>query len=274
MAPRVACAPPLGVQCNATTSADRPMFTKCPACGSLNVRRSSIRPLESSGITRLRSPYRCRDCSERFWVVSKRLNYLAVFGGLVIVAAASAWNMVGVPSEPARDSDVSTADTQVFAEAISRAEHEDPPAELKLAHMYAHGEGVTADKKAAQTWLERAAQHGDSDAQYELGNALREGVGTLQDYETAAKWLQLAAARGHGPAQYALAEMYRAGTGLAPDKAKAYLWFNLAAAQDVPGAAVQRDVLLRGLTPAEVLQAQAEARRLSELAARQSTQAR
>jgi len=64
--------------------------------------------------------------------------------------------------------------------------------------------------------------------------------------------------------------MYRGGTGISADNAKAYMWFNLAAAQGVPGAAIKRDALLRALSPSEVKQAQAEARTLSQAAAKQS----
>jgi TPR repeat protein len=68
--------------------------------------------------------------------------------------------------------------------------------------------------------------------------------------------------------------MYRGGVGIAPDNAKAYIWFNLAAAQDVAGAAVQRDAALRTLAPEQIVEAQAEARRLSEAAAaRQASEA-
>jgi len=74
----------------------------------------------------------------------------------------------------------------------------------------------------------------------------------------------LAASGGHADAQYALGQMYHTGVGLPADNVKASVWFNLAAAQDVAGANVQRDVLLRALTPAQVLEAQAEARRLSQ----------
>ena len=56
------------------------MFSKCPACSSFNVRRSTIRPSEALPKPRLRSPYRCRDCGERFWVVSRRANFVASLG--------------------------------------------------------------------------------------------------------------------------------------------------------------------------------------------------
>jgi hypothetical protein len=249
------------------------MLAKCPACNSLNIRRSSIRPAEKSATPRLRSPYRCRDCGERFWVISKRANYFAGLAGVVIVAGAFAWNMVGVPDDPRREQTRVNA-TAGLADLIKRAHSGDPAAEYKLSRMYARGDAVEADKIKAQTWLERAAQHGNSDAQYELGNALREGFGVVQDYERAAKWLRLAAMSGHADAQYALGQMYRSGMGVRSDNAKAYMWFNLAAANDVAGAAAQRDSVLRVLSPDEILAAQSEARGLSQTAGKLSPPAR
>lgn len=250
------------------------MFTKCPTCSSFNVRRSSILPSEASAKPRLRSPYRCRDCGERFWVISRRANYLASLAVFAIVAGIVAWNVVGAPDGPRHEPVRPTAGAGNYADTIERAERDDPVAEYKLSRMYAHGDGVESNKSQAQTWLERAAEHGNTDAQYELGNALREGFGVVQDYEGAAKWLQLAAVSGNGDAQYALGQMYRAGMGLSADNAKAYMWFNLAAAQDVAGAAAQRDAALRSLTPAQVLEAQAEARRLSQTRPKQSAMVR
>ena len=249
------------------------MFTKCPACGSLNVRRSWLRKKEATATPRLRSPYRCRDCGERFWIASRRANYLMGFAGIVIIAGALAWNAAGGPDKPRGGAAPNAASAQAFEETSARAARDDPTAEFRLSRMYARGDGVAPDKALARTWLERAAQHGNAEAQYELGNALREGIGTIQDYELAAKWLELAAARGNGNAQYALGQMYRAGMGVQIDNVKAYMWFNLAAAQDVAGAPAQRDALLRILSPAEVLEAQAEARRLIQPPGKRSAMA-
>jgi hypothetical protein len=247
------------------------MFTKCPACSGSNVRRSLLRGLEVSAKPRLRSPYRCRDCGERFWVVSRRANYLASLAIFALVTGIVAWNVVGSPEQPRRDPGV---DAGSLADAFARAARQDSIAEYKLSQMYARGTGVATNKKEAQAWLERAAQHGNTEAQYELGNALREGLGVVQDYEHAVKWLQLAAASGSGDAQYALGQMHRAGMGVPTDNVKAYMWFNLATAQDVAGAAAQRDSVLRVLSPDQVLEAQAEARRLSQSPDKQSAVAR
>ena len=247
------------------------MFNKCPTCGSLNVRRSSVLPPEASAAPRLRSPYRCRDCGTRFWVISRRASYFVGLLAIAGVVGAVAWNVGSVPEDPRRASARAVAPVESVADTIKRAERDDPVAEYKLSHLYATGNGVEGNKRNAQRWLERAAEHGSTDAQYELGNALREGSGVVQDYEHAARWLELAAVNGHPDAQYALGQMYHAGVGVPADNAKAYMWFNLAAARDVPGASVQRDALLRSLTSAQVLEAQAEARRMSHVPAKPSS---
>jgi uncharacterized protein len=240
------------------------MFTRCPNCRSFDVRRSSVRTLAASTKPKLHSPYRCRICGERFWVISKRAFYLAGVAGIAIVAAAVAWNVGGTLDDSRQRPKAAEADAASFAEAVKLAESKDPAAEYRLAHLYANANSVSGNKKQALAWLERAAEHGNIEAQYEFGNALREGFGIVQDYERAAKWLQLAAEHGNADAQYALGQMYRTGIGVPLDNAKAYMWFNLAAAQEVAGAAVQRTAVIHLLSSAQVLEAQAEARRLSD----------
>lgn len=87
----------------------------------------------------------------------------------------------------------------------------------------------------------------------------------VQDYRSAAKWMQLAAKGGNPQAQYDLGLMFRSGVGVPADPAKAYIWLNLAASQGFAGASVLRDALLAQLSPAELLVAQDEARRMSEV---------
>jgi predicted RNA-binding Zn-ribbon protein involved in translation (DUF1610 family) len=72
----------------------------CPACGSTNVRRSTIRTREV-GAHALRSPYRCRACSERFWVLSRKARTLSVAGIVAGFAAVLvvAFVMVALPDD-------------------------------------------------------------------------------------------------------------------------------------------------------------------------------
>src|ERR1700693_3141140 len=127
------------------------MSTKCPACSSVNVRRSTIRAGEVSAKPRLRSPYRCRDCGERFWVISRRANYLMGLAVVAGVAGTVAWDVGGAPQESRSDSERATLNAASFADTRSRAERDNPVAEYSLSHMYAHGTGVARNKKEAQT---------------------------------------------------------------------------------------------------------------------------
>ena len=66
---------------------------RCPTCGSDNVRRSTVRERERDvGEHKFHSPYRCRACNERFWVVSRKARTAAMLAvacgvGLALLVA-------------------------------------------------------------------------------------------------------------------------------------------------------------------------------------------
>lgn len=240
------------------------MQRKCPACGRLNARRSSVRAYELTPRHIFFSPYRCRDCRHRFWVVSRNMYYLAAIVGGALVTGAVTWNLRTIMDTPASAPQRATPDEGQFADAVRRAERNDGDAEYEVAFMYSHGYGVAKSEIEARKWLERAATDGNVAAEFELGIALRDGRGGVQDYERAVKWIQRAAESGNGQAQFALGNMYRSGTGVPVNNIKAYVWLNVASARGVYDAAIVRDAVLGRLSPLEVIEAQAEARRLSE----------
>jgi hypothetical protein len=242
------------------------MIRKCPSCKSYNARRSTVRTSEVTLRHLFLSPYRCRDCRARFWVLSRNFYLIAGTLGVVALVGTVAWHartlIVEMPrSEPAPV--VTTAPR--LADLLKLADANDAIAEYELARIYANGYGVPKSLQDEQKWLERAARHGNVQAQFEYAEALRDGHGTVQDYEEARKWMQLAAEGSNGPAQLALGIMYRTGLGIPIDNVKAYVWLNVAAAQGVPGAAGARDTVLPRLTATELQEAQAEAKRLSAL---------
>jgi len=57
---------------------------KCSACASANVRRSGLRSGER-GLHPLKSPYRCTDCGERFWVIGRPARLIGLW--LVVLLA-------------------------------------------------------------------------------------------------------------------------------------------------------------------------------------------
>ena len=83
---------------------------RCPACGGTDLQRSSIRRSEA-GTHAFRSPYRCKDCRHRFWVISRRtrIGALAAAASLVAVAAVAAGVLLlpaYVPTAVAVDHDI------------------------------------------------------------------------------------------------------------------------------------------------------------------------
>ena len=188
-----------------------------------------------------------------------------VIGGSALAGTIGwkVWDWIdGRHADPAP---VAAATAVPLADLTKRAQTNDATAEHELARAHATGEGVPKDEKEAWKWLERSARHGNIEAQYELAIVLREGRGTIQDYDGARHWMAKAAEAGNPQAQFDLGVMYRNGVGIEPDNILAYVWLNLAAAHGVPGAAPLRDAARSQLSSTEVIEAQAEARRLSEL---------
>ena len=175
------------------------MTKTCPSCKSVNIRRSVVRTSESARRRMFLSPYRCRDCRTRFWVVGKKGYYLVGLVGCVMVVAVIVWNVAArpdlPPSDPAEVQAAEAAAAQRVGDLIKRADQNDAAAELELAGMYKTGSGVEASARLEYIWLERSARHGNVQAQYEYGIALRDGRGTVQDYDGGG---QVDAARGRG----------------------------------------------------------------------------
>ena len=83
---------------------------RCPACGGTNLQRSGIRRTEA-GTHAFRSPYRCKDCRHRFWVISRktRIGALAIAASLAAVAVVAAGMLLipaYVPTTVAVDHDI------------------------------------------------------------------------------------------------------------------------------------------------------------------------
>jgi TPR repeat protein len=152
----------------------------------------------------------------------------------------------------------------VFHDQVKNlAEKGDAEAEMKMGLRYTSiARGVKNDRIAVQ-WFEKAAQQDQVEAQYRYGLALLNGQGIVQDYKTAFYWLEKAAQQGHAQAQSTLGEMYHAGLAVNKDIERAYLWFNLAAAQGVESAVAARDIVVKLLTPSQIIALQQEAGRIS-----------
>ncbi len=113
---------------------------------------------------------------------------------------------------------------------LSPAETGDPLAQLKLASMYFHGDGVRQDYTQALEWATKSVAQGNVEAMYLTGNILLYGpIDSEVAARDAAFWYAAAAGRGHVEAQYALGLLYFTGKGVQQDEEKAQRWFERAA---------------------------------------------
>lgn len=96
---------------------------------------------------------------------------------------------------------------------------------LNLAHMYAHGEGVTQDQTRAYDWYRRSAEAGDVTAMLETAEAYRDGQGVTPDAGEADRWFLRAAESGNSEAQWLLGKRLHA----AGDEEQGLEWIRTAA---------------------------------------------
>ena len=106
------------------------------------------------------------------------------------------------------------------------AEQGNLEAQIYLASVYRHGNGVPQDYKTAVKWFTRAAEQGHAVAQYNLGIMHSFGLGVVPDYKASVKWYTRAAEQGNPIAQYNLARLYYLGQGVKENLAYAHMWAN------------------------------------------------
>jgi S1-C subfamily serine protease len=115
------------------------------------------------------------------------------------------------------------------------------------------------DYQEAFKWFTKAAEQGHAGAQLILGVMYYNGKGVPQDYKEAVRWFTRSAEQGNAEAQAYVSRMYYYGQGVPEDYVQAYKWCNLAAARGFESAKEARDMLRKGMSPAQI----AEAQRLS-----------
>ncbi len=122
-------------------------------------------------------------------------------------------------------------------------------------------EGLAAfdagDYRAAFSQWHPLAERGVVEAQVAVAGMFLSGNGTRADAGLAARWYLRAAEAGDAVAQLNLGDLYSQGLGVPRDEVSAYVWFSLAAAQGRRWPARRRDEIARGLTDAQLLEAQA-----------------
>ncbi|HZW26121.1 MAG TPA: tetratricopeptide repeat protein [Gallionella sp.] len=114
-----------------------------------------------------------------------------------------------------------------------------------LGLMYANGQGVPKDEKAAAVWYEKSAKQGYAGAQFNLGNLYHVGAGVPKDDKKAVYWFEQAASQNLPDAQFALGLMYAMGTGVEAKPEDAVKWYRKAADQGYAPAQYNLGVLSR-----------------------------
>jgi TPR repeat protein len=144
----------------------------------------------------------------------------------------------------------------VLAEWVPLAELGHVIAQNNLGVMYANGNGVLENDKAAVEWLTLAAEQGYADSQHNLGAMYDHGEGVPENDKTAVKWYTLAAEQGYAEAQFYLGRAYEFGDGVLTNKWRAYMWYDLSTSIGYVLARDAKDYLATQMTPADISKAQ------------------
>ena len=134
--------------------------------------------------------------------------------------------------------------------------------QLRLAGMYEHGEGITANLVDAVHWYTQAAEGGNVEAQARLGliffqtredsdapdtpppltdrddksGLLGHSLPLARDLHKAAHWNRLAADAGNAPSCVRIGQQLAMGLGVGQDLGRAEHYFQIAGAEDLASA--------------------------------------
>ncbi len=173
------------------------------------------------------------------------IRRILVTGVLTLVALGLDCSAVAGPPAPA------TFD-QAMGWYREQAESGHARAQFLYGYMHEIGQGVPRDDHVARNWYTKAAEQGEARAQYRLAQLYHQGRGGDRDPARAARWYRAAAEQDHRDAQSMLGYLHAMGQGVPRDDVQAYFWFTLAATAGDAQAAVNRDQLIKLLTPEEL----------------------
>jgi TPR repeat protein len=128
-------------------------------------------------------------------------------------------------------------------------------AQIAIGWLYDNGLGMPHEDDAqAAKWYELAANQDDDRAQQFLGTMYATGDGVDKDLKAAEHWFRLAADQDNPGGQFGLGVMYRDGAGVSRDPVEAYKWLGLAAQspEATPEAAVDQLALSRSMTQEQI----------------------
>lgn len=104
-------------------------------------------------------------------------------------------------------------------------------AAVRLAGMYARGDGVPQDHANKLKWLRKAAELGNAVVQAGIGSMFFRGDGVAKDSAEGVKWYRMAADQGDVFSQWQLGRIFYRGDGVPKDVAEAVKWYRMAADQ-------------------------------------------
>lgn len=86
---------------------------------------------------------------------------------------------------------------EAVAKLVSRAEHGDVEAMVKIAEIYCGGINIEQDDQVCGVWMRRAAENGHRRAQYMLGGMYEQGLGMRTDPVQAYRWYSISFEQGY-----------------------------------------------------------------------------
>lgn len=231
----------------------------CPACGSIDCRRSRWRSHEEHKSHPGLHPWRCRSCDKRFigpddaagpgrkWpLVVGILSLLS----LLAIGIATVSMLDRDDPLPGGEPESAAADASLPTDALDAQFRAARAALLDTAR----GREVSSD---AVNRLRQAAEGGHTGAMVLLGKLYRSGIGMPQNYALAARWLGDAANAGDPEGMVEFGRLHRSGIGVEQDAVQAYVWFNRAAALLNMEGVQERDSIAVKLGADELHRAQA-----------------
>ncbi|WP_454457058.1 tetratricopeptide repeat protein [Thauera phenylacetica] len=237
-----------------------PLHPTCPACGSIDCRRSRWRSHEEHKSHPGLHPWRCTSCDKRFLGPDDRVGpkrrwplVVGVLSALLLLAiGVASVSMLGRDELPKPDGAAESA-------AVGEPEPTDTlDTRFRAARAAlldtARGREVSAD---AVNRLRQAAEGGHTGAMVLLGKLYRSGIGMPQNYALAARWLGEAANAGDPEGMVEFGRLHRSGIGVEQDAVQAYVWFNRAAALLNMEGVQERDSIAVKLDADELRRAQA-----------------
>ena len=160
---------------------------------------------------------------------------------------AQAW----VGSLYANGDGVDLDDKAAFRWYLASAEAGNAQAQSNVGVMYAQGKGVSQSHEEAACWFERAADQGDQNGQFNLAVFYSKGQGRPKNLVKAAELYRKAAETGHYPSQARLGQMYISGQGVEKDRVQAFLWLSLAAQHGIGTALNALDGVVKRMSVEE-----------------------